>query len=163
MSVAHAGLGLVVAGITATSAWQIEKIQLLKPGEQVAIAGYTLTFKGVAALEGPNYSAVRGTFDVTYGGHRVTMLYPEKRRYPLGGQTTTEAAIHTTGFADLYVVIGEADQPGVSGPINQPRASERIDANAAWATRIYYNPLVPWIWFGAVVMEIGRASCRERG
>jgi cytochrome c-type biogenesis protein CcmF len=155
MMVAHAGLGLVVAGITATSAWQIEKIQLLKPGEQVVIAGYTLTFKGVAALDGPNYSADRGTFDVAYSGRHVTLLYPEKRRYPVGGQTTTEAAIHTTGFADLYVVIGEADQPGVSGPINQPRAAGSVGANTAWATRIYYNPLVPWIWFGAVVMALG--------
>ena len=37
----------------------------------------------------------------------------------------------------LYVVLGDADGKG------------------GWATRIYFNPLVPWIWAGAIMMAIG--------
>ena len=65
------------------------------------------------------------------------MLYPEKRDYPAEKSSTTEAAIHTTPIADVYVVLGDSDGKG------------------GWATRIYHNPLVPWIWAGAIFMAIG--------
>ena len=29
------------------------------------------------------------------------------------------------------------------------------DGNGAYVLRLYYNPLVPWIWLGAVVMAFG--------
>ena len=39
MVLAHAALGIMVAGITATSAWRVEKIQALKPGGSVEVGG----------------------------------------------------------------------------------------------------------------------------
>src|SRR5262245_65593499 len=54
-ALAHGGLGLAVIGVVATTAWRSEAIQALKPGESAEIAGYALTFKGVAARDGPNY------------------------------------------------------------------------------------------------------------
>ena len=53
------------------------------------------------------------------------------------GTDTTEAAIRTTWIADIYVAIGD---PAPAGGI---------------AVRIYHNPLVPWIWLGAVIMVAG--------
>ena len=73
------------------------------------------------------------------GGSPVTVLFPERRFYPVQRQQTTEAAIHTTGLADLYVVVGDSDGKG------------------AWTVRLYHNPLVPWIWAGALVMALGGA------
>ena len=58
MTVAHAGLGIVVAGVTAASAWQTERIQSMNPGDAVDVAGYRLTFRGVSESSGPNYRAV---------------------------------------------------------------------------------------------------------
>jgi cytochrome c-type biogenesis protein CcmF len=137
MTIAHAALGIVVLGITASSAWQTELIRYLKPGERVDLAGYTLIFEGAREARGPNYVADRGIFRVEYAGRHVTVLHPEKRRYPVEGTNTTEAAIHTTYFADLYVVLGDADGRG------------------GWAVRAYHNPLVPWIWGGAILMFVG--------
>src|SRR6478735_7841680 len=54
-ALAHAGLGIVVIGIVATTAWRSEAILAMKPGQTASIAGYTLTFKGVAPRQGPNY------------------------------------------------------------------------------------------------------------
>ncbi len=139
MSIAHAGLAVVVAGIVASQAWQTERIQLMHPGDEVEVAGYTFAFGGVRALDGPNYTVQRGTFVVTRDGRPVAHLHPDKRFYPLKQMPTTEAAIHTTWMADLYAVIGEPDGAG------------------GWSTRIYHNPLVPWIWFGTVVMVLGGA------
>ena len=139
MSLAHLGVALVVAGITASSAWTTERFQVMRPGDSVTVAGYDFAFRGVERIEGPNYVAERGRFDVTRGGRPVAELRPEKRFYPVSQTPTTEAAIHTTWLADLYAVVGDADGAG------------------GWSARLYHNPLVPWIWLGAVVMALGGA------
>ena len=139
MSLAHLGVALVVAGITGSSAWTTERFQVMRPGDSVTVAGYDFAFGGVERIEGPNYLAERGRFDVTRDGRPVAELRPEKRFYPVSQTPTTEAAIHTTWFADLYAVVGDADGAG------------------GWSARLYHNPLVPWIWLGAVVMALGGA------
>src|SRR4029453_17401810 len=63
-ALAHGGLGLAVIGIVATTAWRSAAILALKPGESAEIAGYTLTFKGVAARDGPNYREQAAVFAV---------------------------------------------------------------------------------------------------
>jgi cytochrome c-type biogenesis protein CcmF len=155
MTIAHAGLGLVVAGITATSAWRSERVAMLRPGERVEIAGTTLEFRGTARVTGPNYVARRATFEVTRDGSPIATMMPERRFFPVQGQGTTEAAIRTNWLADLYVVIGDPE-----GAANAPQ-SERTPAflsapdDGAWAVRIYVNPLAPWIWVGAAIMAFG--------
>ena len=49
----------------------------------------------------------------------------------------TEAGIDGGFFRDLYVALGE--------PLEQ----------GAWAVRIYYKPMVRWIWFGPLLMGLG--------
>ncbi len=141
MTFAHLGVAMMIAGITASSAWQVERIQIMRPGEAVDVAGYQFSFDGVATMAGPNYRAERGTFSVSRGGRPVATLFPEKRVYSVQGMQTTEAAIHTTWLADLYAVLGDRDAATTDG----------------WAVRIYYNPLVPWIWLGAFIMFFGAA------
>ncbi|HEY7610630.1 MAG TPA: heme lyase CcmF/NrfE family subunit [Alphaproteobacteria bacterium] len=143
MSIAHAALGIVVLGITASSAWQTEVIKVVRPGESIAVAGYSLRLRDVREVRGPNYVAQQARVDVVRGAapagevKPLVVLEPEKRRYPVEGNSTTEAAIHTTWLADLYVVLGDPDEKG------------------GWVVRAYHNPLVPWIWGGAIVMFFG--------
>ena len=151
MTIAHFGVGIFIAGVTASSAWQTEKVQLVRPGETVDVAGYNFTFKGAVEEQGPNYVARRGTFEVTRNGRPVATLYPAKRFYPVQRQTTTEAAIHTLWIADLYAVIGDPDE----GSRENGAAAFPSRNDGAWAARLYYNPLVPWIWLGAIIMAFG--------
>jgi cytochrome c-type biogenesis protein CcmF len=151
MMIAHFGVGIFIAGVTASSAWQTEKVQLVRPGETVDVAGYNFTFKGAVEEQGPNYVARRGTFEVTRNGRPVATLYPAKRFYPVQRQTTTEAAIHTLWIADLYAVIGDPDE----GSRENGAAAFPSRNDGAWAARLYYNPLVPWIWLGAIIMAFG--------
>jgi len=134
---AHAGIGLTVIGIVATSAWRAEEVAVLKEGERTAIAGYELTFRGVAPRQGPNYQELVGLLAVTRGGAPVTELAPSKRTFDTPQQTTTEAAIHVAWRGDLYVVLGDEQAAG------------------GWVVRLYFNPLVRLIWLGAVVMALG--------
>jgi cytochrome c-type biogenesis protein CcmF len=112
----------------------------MKPGDTVTVADYAYTFKGVEAVPGPNYDAVRATFDVSRNGRFVVTLHPEKRHYPVQNQPTTEAAIYPTLWGDLYAVIG--DSSGTEG---------------AFVTRLYFNPLVGWMWAGVMIMVLGGA------
>jgi len=137
MTLAHAGLAVVLAGVIGSSVWKAEVVTNLKPGESVEIAGYSLLFEGVGKLDGPNYTAERARFTVTRDGSEVAVLFPEKRNYQVRAMPTTEAAIRTTLLADLYAVIGEADGQG------------------GWTVRVYHEPLVPWIWIGCLLMMAG--------
>ena len=65
MTMAHVGLGVLVAGITASSAWQSEAILVMKPGDRAEVAGYQFTLARIDEAPGPNYVARRATFDVT--------------------------------------------------------------------------------------------------
>jgi cytochrome c-type biogenesis protein CcmF len=149
-TIAHAGLGIAIAGMTGSAAWIEERVVLLRPGGTVELAGYELRFDGVEQGQGANYSTTRGTFTVTRDGRPVTTLHPEERWYPVARMGTTEAAIHTTWYSDLYLVLASApgedagrDAAGGDGPDHVVRA--------------YHHPLVPWIWLGAGVMALGGA------
>jgi cytochrome c-type biogenesis protein CcmF len=74
---------------------------------------------------------------VTRAGRVVATLTPEKRLYTVQNMPTTEAAIHTTGLADLYAVIGDSDGQG------------------GWTVRLFHEPLVPWLWAGIALMVAG--------
>ncbi|HEY4135512.1 MAG TPA: heme lyase CcmF/NrfE family subunit [Alphaproteobacteria bacterium] len=144
-AIAHGALGIVVAGITASSAWHAEYIGVMKPGESVEIAGYSVKLDSVGEYDGPNYRGRRAILTASSGGKAVATLTPEKRFFTVQKTTTTEAAIHTTWFADLYAVLGDPSAPQAG--------SENTDGG--WVIRIYHNPLVPWIWIGAVFMTLG--------
>jgi cytochrome c-type biogenesis protein CcmF len=145
MTLAHVGLGVLILGITVQSAAQIERILVMKPGESAAIAGYDVRFDGVQQAQGPNYTAQRATFVVTRGGAAVAELHSEKRFFPVEGMPTTEAGIDTNLWRDLYFVLGDAAPEG------------------GYAVRLYYNPLVLWIWGGAGFMALaGLLSLTDR-
>ncbi len=138
MTLAHGGLALLIAGMTASSAWKTEKIEAMAAGDTVTLAAYTLTFKGAEQVRGPNYMATRGTFEVQRGSTGTPfILHPEKRVYDVQGQTT-EAAIQPTFLGDIYAVVGDTQ-----------------DGGKTFVTRLYFNPLVPWMWTGALVMVLG--------
>ena len=140
MTLAHLGLAVAIFGMTAAAVWKEEYIQVMAPGDAVSVAGYDVTFRGAAVHQGPNYVATRAKIEVRRDGRLITVLDPENRRYPVEGQQTTEAAIRSSLAGDLYAVIGEPTGDG-----------------GAFVTRVYFNPLVPWIWGGVTIMVIGGA------
>jgi cytochrome c-type biogenesis protein CcmF len=139
MTLAHIGFAIAIAGITGAAAWKEEVVQMLRPGESLSVGGYDYRLEGVERLPGPNYMSDTARFTVTREGETIALLTPEKRTYMVGDRPTTEAAIHTTGMADLYAVIGDPDGTG------------------GWTVRLYHEPLVPWIWAGALAMLLGGA------
>jgi cytochrome c-type biogenesis protein CcmF len=139
------GVGIFVAGVTATSAWQSEAIVVMRPGETTELAGYRFTLEALGDHRGPNYVARRAVFTVTAAGRPVATLTPEKRFYPVEQQPTSEAGIDSGLLRDLYVVLGD---PAAGG---------------GDTVRIYHNPLVAWIWAGVALMgTAGLISLADR-
>ena len=138
MVIAHLGVGLLILGITGSSVWQEEKIIKMKIKEETKIENYTIVFNKINEIRGPNYVALQGNFSVyDVKKNIVTKLKPENRFYLIENNFTTEASIHTNLFRDLYIVLGEGN------------------LNEGWVIRIYYNPLVVWIWIGTLVIFLG--------
>ncbi|MGA0392982.1 MAG: heme lyase CcmF/NrfE family subunit [Rhodospirillales bacterium] len=140
MTIAHAGLAITIAGVTGAGVWKVESIQTLSPGQSATVAGYEYVFQGVKKVDGPNYRADRATFQVKKDGKDIVTLSPEKRLYVVQNQPTTEAAIYPTLWGDLYAVIGDPE-----------------GTNGAYVTRLYFNPLVLWMWIGVMLMVLGGA------
>ena len=139
LTLGHLGLAVTILGIAGSEAFTVEKLTTVSKGETVAVGPYTFTFDGVRPLAGPNFTAVEGTFRVsTDGGRQVARLTPSERTYTSPPNTTTEAGIKPLWHGDLYAVVGEPEGDG-------------------WSARLYYKPLVSWIWAGALVMITGGA------
>ncbi len=137
MTFAHAGLGLAVIGIFAVTTWREEHILAMKPGDHLTVAGYDVTYLGEAPMTGPNYASDAGRFRVMAGNREVATVVSEKRRFTPGNQETTEVGLHQGWSGDLYAVMGDRMNDG------------------SRAMRIYFNPLISLIWFGAFVMFMG--------
>jgi len=138
MILAHIGVGLFFFGVLLTESLSIEKDVAAKPGSTFSLRGYDFRFEGVGKVEGPNYVADRGTVIIKKSGDVIATLHPEKRMYASGGNSMTEAAIHSRIHRDLYVALGEP-----------------LDDKGSWALRLYVKPFIRFIWLGALLMAIG--------
>jgi cytochrome c-type biogenesis protein CcmF len=136
-AIAHFGIGVLIAGMTVSTAWKSERIETLHAGDTLEIAGRTLHFAGVSQGAAENYRFERADIIVDHPGTAPFTVHPERRFYPIAGSSTTNTSITTNGFGDLYLALGDADGKG------------------GWVLRAYYNPLVPWVWFGAVLAALG--------
>jgi len=136
-AIAHFGVGVLIAGIVVSTAWRSERIETVHAGDVLQIAGRTLRFVGVTEGDVANYHAQRAQIVVERPGSAPTTMYPERRYYAVAQSQTTNTAIVTNGFGDLYLALGDPDSQG------------------GWVLRAYYNPLVPWIWFGALLAALG--------
>ena len=134
-ALAHAGMGITIAGIAGMSL-ATERVVLIHPGEQVQAAGMTWALDSLTDAGGSNYTERVANVRVIRPGQADLEMRPSRRTFPVQQITTTEAAIHTTGMADIYAVLGE-------------------ERDGAAVMRLHYNPMAPWIWLGGLVMALG--------
>jgi cytochrome c-type biogenesis protein CcmF len=137
MHLGHLGIAVFTFGVTMVGGYQEEQDVRMEPGDTVQVGGYQFRMVGVKDVQGPNYSAARGEFEVSQNGGAAKILHPEKRNYASSTMPMTEAAIDAGFTRDVYVSLGE--------PLE----------GKAWAVRVYFKPFVDWIWGGCVLMALG--------
>ena len=64
----HIGLAVTVIGIAGATAWNVERLAVMKIGDTIDLGTYQLTFKKVYEQAGPNYAEFAGDFDLKSGG-----------------------------------------------------------------------------------------------
>ena len=135
---AHFGIGVTLIGIVSVTAWGSERIVAIKTGDVLDIAHYRVSFDGLFGRPGPNYRDVVGHFTVRrQSGEVIGSMEPTRRTFPARSMATTEAALMSRGFSQLYISLGDANPDGTV-PV-----------------RLYYKPEVLLIWLGAVFMFMG--------
>ncbi|MCF6434744.1 MULTISPECIES: heme lyase CcmF/NrfE family subunit [Pseudoalteromonas] len=134
MVLGHVGIAFVIAGVTITSAYSVERSVRMQPGDTASLNEYEYRFEGVKEIVGPNYTGHAGVVTVLKNNEKVTELHAEKRLYNIGMQFMTEAAVDDGFFRDLYLALGEQLGGG------------------AWSLRIYHKPYVRWMWLGGLLI-----------
>ncbi len=133
----HVGFGVMVLGIAGMTL-ATQKVIILNPGQSTTLSGYTWTLKDIHSAPGPNYAQRIADVSIGANGHNFLTLHPSRRMFiNPAGVTTNDAAIHTNGFQDIYVVF--ADEPAAGGA----------------ELRLNRHPLAPEIWFGGLIMALG--------
>ena len=144
VSLAHAGLGVAVFGMIAGSAMVQERTLNLQVGDRVQVGHLTFRLDGVREqgadpAAGRNFiSAFADVSLLTAEGSGVqARLAPQRRFYPVRGDSTTEAAIRTTWLGDVFLAFNTQAPDG------------------GYVLTLSWRPLIPWLWLGALLMVLG--------
>lgn len=137
MMVAHIAIAIIALGVTVNKSYSTERQVKILPGESVSLAGYQFTFVNIDEIPGPNYTAVTATFDVQKNNNIPEKLSAEQRIYTSHQETLSKPGILVNPFRDLYLALGNGFVDG------------------GWSVRIYYKPMVRWIWAGGFLLLIG--------
>ena len=136
MVVAHFGVAVAIAGMSASSLLTKEVLTAARPGEQVAVGPWLVEFTSVTPSAGPNWTALEAELRASKGSG-VSVLKPQARYYTDPPTETNESAILTTLSGQLYTVIGKPAEDG------------------RWQLRLWWKPLITLIWLGGALIALG--------
>jgi cytochrome c-type biogenesis protein CcmF len=138
--VIHLGVLVMAFGIISNELYQQEtQIRLLR-GESVALGDYSMTFLGVQRFPGDDDLIItEATLDVYKKDRYVKTLSPRTEFYSRTGQPMTIPDARSTFSEDFYVLL-----------VNWEGTS-----NDGATFRLYLNPLINWVWAGAVIFIFG--------
>jgi cytochrome c-type biogenesis protein CcmF len=80
-------------------------------------------------------------------GRPAGLLTAEQRFYRQREELSTEVGIRRAWNEDLYLILAGVEDPNGVVDGSNPRPLTTF--------RVLVNPLVPWVWFGGLVMALG--------
>ncbi len=135
--VVHAAVVLLAIGIAGSSAYQTVRERVLRPGQSVEAAGYTLTYTGLTGVKGPNYTGFRALLAVSGHGERFR-LDPGINNYPIEGQLDAASIYHDPrSLGDVFTR---------AHPVPH---TNKMDV------QVFVKPLVNLIWVAGFVFVAG--------
>jgi cytochrome c-type biogenesis protein CcmF len=136
--IVHLGVVLMFLGFAGESFKQEEQV-VLKPGQSVALGGFTVKHEALRLSDDGQKQMVTAHLRVSKGDESVGVMRPGKwffRKHE--SEPTTEVAIRRGIAEDLYIVMAGFDAQSQSATLH-----------------IVINPLVNWIWIGFGVLAFG--------
>ena len=140
--VIHIGVCLMGLGIIGMQSFQTETQGSITPGQSLQLSGYTVVFQKLDTFDLPDRRNVaRAVIDVYKGANLIGQLYPRRDYYYDSQQPMTIPGVWSTMEDDVYVILVDWQ------PISTDGATFKV----------YHNPLVNWLWFGAWIFIVGTA------
>jgi len=137
--IVHLGVVFVMIGV-AGSILNEERLENVRPGQDIEMNGYRLRYLTAEAIPEQHYGGARARIALYDHERPVGVMVPEKRMYWLEQQPASIPAVHSTLREDLYVILTALENDGSA------------------TLKIYRNPLVNWIWFGGFVFVLGTVA-----
>jgi cytochrome c-type biogenesis protein CcmF len=136
--VVHAAIVLLAIGIAGSSAYQTQRQAVLRAGQSVEAAGYTLTYLGSTGVRGPNYTGFRALVNVSGHGERFT-LHPGVNAYDIEGPANVASIYHDPrSLGDVFTTA-------------QVVSAKR----ATIALKVFVKPLINLIWAAGFLFVAG--------
>jgi cytochrome c-type biogenesis protein CcmF len=137
--VAHIGVLFVALGVAASSSFRTEREATLRPGETLTVAGKTVRLVDVWGRDEPQRSVIGATLEVLGKNDKVVgTIQPRMNFYHVSDEPVPTPEVRSSLRGDLYINL------------------MAFDPNGAHATvKVIVEPLVPWIWFGGLVIVVG--------
>jgi cytochrome c-type biogenesis protein CcmF len=137
MVLAHAGIAVALFGMASESAFSVERLAAMAPGESREVGPWQVTLAGIMPVAGPNWTALQADVATRYRGATPVTLHPKAETFTNPPGTRNESALETRWNGQLYVVLGEAASDG------------------RWQMRMWWKPFVPLIWIGGAMVGLG--------
>jgi cytochrome c-type biogenesis protein CcmF len=182
--IVHAGIALTLIGIAASSSFQTNRDLRLQVGQSAQVGDYTVHYDKLTSDPQPERLAIVSHLTVTRDGKTVGTLSPARNYYPTNdpsagpigryfmGESTSEVGLRTRIGGDLWTafqpdlsVLNPDIKRGNRQLANLPPAAQEFAilaliqhyvANPPPANfRVIVNPLVGWIWIGALIALAG--------
>src|SRR5580704_17502020 len=141
--IVHLAIVLVGLGIIGSSFFKTEQRAVLRPGESVQVAGFSLTYTGLQRSTTAATLTEAADLRVSHEGQTYADLLPSKvtHRNFEDQPPTSGVAIDSIQVKDLYVVLTDYSDDGTAGFL------------------IFLNPLVSLIWAGGPLFLLGFLIC----
>jgi cytochrome c-type biogenesis protein CcmF len=137
--VAHIGVLFVALGVAASSSFRSEREATLVPGQTLTVEGKTVRLVEVWGREEPQRSVIGATMEVLDRNSVVIgTMQPRMNFYHVSDEPVPTPDVRSNLRGDLYINLMSFDPRGAHATV-----------------KVIVEPLVPWIWFGGLVMVIG--------
>ncbi len=138
----HLSIVLMALGIIGIEMFQTQTQGTVAQGQSLKIDGYTVTYKDLAVFDTTdNRNVARAVVTIEKDGQNLGELHPRRDYFYESQQPMTIPGVRSTMVDDLYVILVDWQ------PI--------LSSGATF--KIYHNPLVNWLWLGALMMIFGSA------
>lgn len=139
--IVHVGISILAIGVIWSANFRVQDQVTIRQGERMEVqnSGFSVLWTEVNRLpDGLPYAGNSGTFKIEKEGRTLAVLRPEYRKYPRQDDNEVKIPAISRGFIEDYYIFLAGD-PGLG----------------VAQFSVFINPLVNWIWTGAVIMLIG--------
>ncbi len=182
--IVHVGIAITLIGIAGSSSFQTNRDLRLSVGESADVGDYTVTYEDLTADPRNERIAFSALLDVDRDGKGFATLAPARNYYPtqdpmagpigryFEGESTSEVGLRVGGGEDFWTAFQPdlstldpaiargnaqlADLPSDAQGVAILALAENYAQHPPPATfRVIVNPLVSWIWVGALTALAG--------